>query len=77
MVVGEVSSVEALDGTGVETGGRLDCVGIATVLNNGFVVDMDTVASGPIVIGTLTIAQSSATAENVTMTDQYGSKVPT
>jgi hypothetical protein len=54
----------------VDGGGRLDCVGIATVLNKGFDVDGDMVASGPMVKGTLTIAQSSATAEKVSTMDQ-------
>ncbi|KIW71608.1 hypothetical protein PV04_03751 [Phialophora macrospora] len=66
---GTTELAEALDNTGVETAGKLDCVGIPTVLNNGLDVDMDAVASGPMVIGTPTMAQSSATAENVTVSD--------
>ena len=49
----------------VETGGKLEKDGIATVLNNEFEVDVAAVASGSIVMGMLNIAQSSATAEKV------------
>jgi hypothetical protein len=68
---------EALEKMGVETAGKLDCVGIPTVLNNGFDVDMDAVASGPMVIGTLMMAQSSATAENVSVSRKFGREIIT
>jgi hypothetical protein len=68
---------EALEKMGVETAGKLDCVGIPTVLNNGFDVDMDAVASGPMVIGTLMMAQSSATAENVSVSRKFGREIKT
>lgn len=52
-------------------GGRLDCVGIATVVSIGFDVVVRIVASGPIVMGTPKIAQSSATTENVSMHGEH------
>lgn len=53
-------------------GGRLDCVGIATVVSRGFDVVVRIVASGPIVMGTPKIAQSSATTEKVSVFGEYG-----
>lgn len=49
----------------VITGGKLDWVGINTVLNNGLDVEVIAVASGPMVTGTLKMAQISAIAANV------------
>jgi hypothetical protein len=50
----------------------LDVVGIiATVLNSGFDVGEVAVASGPIVTGTLKMAQSSAIAEKVTVEGEH------
>lgn len=49
------------------TGGRLDWVGIATVVSRGFDVVVRMVASGPIVMGTPKIAQSSATTKKVSV----------
>lgn len=57
----DVAALEAVDGI---TGGKLDCVGIATVLNKGYEV-VGKVASGPMVTGTLNIAHISATAAKV------------
>jgi len=54
----------ALEVVGVITGGELDGVGIARVLTPGYEV-VETVASGPMLTGTLKIAQISAMAANV------------
>lgn len=52
------------------TGGRLDWVGMAKVVSNAFDVVVRIVASGPIVIGTPKMAQSSATTEKVSILGQ-------
>lgn len=55
----------ALDMFEVITAGKVDWVGIATVLNRRSEDEVETVASGPTVIGTLNIAHNCATTVNV------------
>lgn len=56
-LVVEPGTYSDADGVEVMTGGRLDSDGISTVLNSGFEVKVGAVASGPIVTGTLKMAQ--------------------
>jgi hypothetical protein len=61
----------ALDMFEVITAGKVDWVGIATVLNRRSEDGIETVASGPTVIETLNIAHNCATTVNVSERCQY------